>query len=320
MMGRHAGRIVALWLIGLLTPVSLHAQAWTTAKGTFYAKLSRSDIRAADQFTFDGRTADFIDGVSGNAFVDQSYYLYTEWGLLNNLTVVLSAPFKQLTVTDQAFRYETSAIGSATVGLRFGLFPLLHIRPSAISMALNLGATVPTGYTRNYTPSVGSGQVDAHALLGLGLSFWPTAAYIQAAGGYRYRSTYYGLSKAVGCTSGTDIFCIRDTQPAYGDEWLFQAEGGIILMSGTFFIQALGQGVWSVDKPVVGFTALNPIPTRQRYIKAGAGFTVYPFKLTRVFRLENLGFGVQAFLTPYGRNTIDSQDLFFGIDLRGAWR
>ena len=78
-----------------------------------------------------------------------------------------------------------------------------------------------------------------------------------------------------------------------------QAEAGLTLLSGTLFVQALGQSVWSVDTPSVGFTAINPIPTQQRYLKAGAGLTVYPFKLTRAFRLENLGFGLQAFLTPY---------------------
>jgi|GEM_PF-1203481 len=314
---RWIGTFVALALIGALTPAPAWGQAWPASRGAFYAKVARSDIRASDQFTFDGRRSDFIDGVAGNAFVDQSYHLYTEWGLLDNLTVVLSAPFKQLAVHDLAFRYETAAIGSVSIGLRFGLFPLLGIRPSAIAMAMNLGATVPTGYTRNLTPSAGAGQVDAHALIGIGLSFWPTAAYVQAAGGYRYRSSYYGLSKAVACTAGVDLFCIRDTRPAFGDEWLFQAEAGLTLLSGTFFVQALGQGVWSVETPRIGFTALNPIPTHQRYFKAGAGLTVYPFKLTRAFRFENVGFGVQAFLTPYGRNTIDSQDFFFGIDFRG---
>jgi hypothetical protein len=306
-----------LALFGIFAPNLARGQAWPASKGAFYTKLARSDIRASDQYTFDGRRGDFIDGVAGNAFVDQSYYLYTEWGLLTNLTLVLSAPFKQLDVHDLAFRYTTAAIGSATVGLRFGLFPLLGIRPSAVSMAMNLGASLPTGYTRNLTPSVGSGQIDAHALIGMGLSFWPTAAYVQAAGGYRYRSSYYGLSKAVACNAGVDLFCIRDARPAFGDEWLFQAEAGLTLLSGTFFVQALGQGVWSVDPPLIGFTAINPIPTHQRYIKAGAGLTVYPFKLTRAFRFENVGFGVQGFLTPYGRNTIDSRDFFFGVDFRG---
>lgn len=318
---RWVGRLAILGVLAVLMgPAAGYGQAWTVPRGTFYAKIAHGDIRASEQFTFDGRTADFIDGVRGDAFVDESYFLYTEWGWLDNLTLVLSAPYKRLTVTDLAFLYETAAIGSATVGVRVGLFPLFRIRPSAVSMALNLGATVPTGYTRNLAPSAGSGQVDAHAILGLGLSFWPTAAYLQAAGGYRYRSSFYGLSKATPCNAGSDLFCIRDSRPAFGNEWLFQAEAGLQLVNGTFFIQALGQGVWSAETPVVGFTAINPIPTRQRYLKAGAGFAVYPFRLTRLYRLEHLGFGIQAFLTPYGRNTIDSQDLFFGIDYRGRWR
>ncbi len=89
-----------------------------------------------------------------------------------------------------------------------------------------------------------------------------------------------------------------------------------MFFNGMVFLQALVNGVWSVDTPFIGFTAINPIPTLQRYIKTGAGFTLYPFRVTRMFEMSDLGLSVQYFLTPYGRNTIQSRDLFVGIEYR----
>ncbi len=324
---RHWARVnvrkARLYVAGLLYLVTAcicaspaKGQAWTMPRGEHFLKITGSSITAANQFSFDGRTLDFANGVSGNAFRDESLYLYGELGLFNNLTLVLSLPYKRTFVQDLAFKYETSALGSGTIGVRLALLPLFGARPSALSLALNLATNVPLGYTRNFAPSAGPGQVDVQASLGLGVSFYPTAAYAQISAGYRYRSSLYAFSQAVPCNVGNDINCIRDIKPTYGNELIFTADTGIMFLNGMLFFQALANGVWSVDEPAVGFTAINPIPTLQRYIKAGAGFTLYPFRITRLYGMADLGFGVQYFLTPYGRNTIESTDLFFGIEYR----
>ena len=291
-------------------------QAWTMPKGEHFIKITGSHVTASDQLTFDGRAIDFSNGVDGNAFKDQSLYFYSELGLFENITLVLSLPYKRTFVEDLAFEYQTSAMGTGSLGIRIALLPLFGLRPSAFSMALNLGTNVPLGYTRNFAPSAGSGQVDAQAGLGFGISFYPTAAYIQASAGYRYRSSLYAFSKAVSCNVGSDINCIRDLQPDYGDEYIFSADAGAMFLNGMFFFQVMANGIWSLETPFVGFTAVNPIPTLQRYIKTGAGFTLYPFKLSRLYGWFDFGLSVQYFLTPYGRNTIDSQDLFLGIEYR----
>ena len=285
-------------------------------RGEHYVKITGSYVTASDQYTFDGRVADFINGVEGRAYRDESLYLYGEFGLFDNITLVLSLPYKRTFVRDLAFKYQTRAPGNGVIGLRLALFPLLGVRPSAVSMALNLGAQVPMGYTRNYAPSVGAGQVDLQAMLGLGVSFYPTAAYAQISGGYRYRSSMYGLSNITPCNVGNDIDCIRDLKPDFGNEFIFSAEAGIMFINGMLFLQAITNGAWSVEEPLVGFTAINPIPTLQRYIKTGGGFGLYPFRITRIYGLADLGLSVQYFLTPYGRNTIQSTDLFAGIEYR----
>ena len=285
-------------------------------KGEHFFKVTGSSITASDQLTFDGRSIDFSNGVSGDAYIDESLYFYGELGLFKDLTLVLSLPYKRTFVEDLAFRYQTYAMGTGSVCVRVALLPLSGAKPSAFSVALNLGANVPLGYTRNFAPSAGPGQVDFQGSLGLGVSFYPTAAYFQMSAGYRHRTSIYTFSKAVSCNVGNDINCIRDTQPSYGDEYIFSADTGIMFLNGMFFFQAMMNGVWSLEEPFIGFTAINPIPTLQRYIKAGAGFTLYPFRLSRLYGWSDFGLSVQYFLTPYGRNTIDSTDLFVGLEYR----
>ncbi len=311
--------IAFVFLVCVLTALSTSpclGQAWTMPRGEHFVKITGSRILASEQLTFDGRSIDFANGVTSNSFKDESLYLYGEFGVWNNLTLILSLPYKRLFIKDLAFKYQTLAMGTSTVGLRVALLPLLGVKPSALSLALNLGANVPMGYTRNFAPSAGPGQVDAQASLGIGLSFYPTAAYLQASAGYRLRTSMYAFSRAMDCNVGTDIDCIRDLKPDYGNEFIFSADAGIMFLNGTLFFQVLANGVWSVEEPFIGFTAINPIPTLQRYIKTGAGFAMYPFRLSRLYAWSDLGFSVQYFITPYGRNTIASSDIFVGIEYR----
>jgi hypothetical protein len=86
--------------------------------------------------------------------------------------------------------------------------------------------------------------------------------------------------------------------------------------NGAMLIQVLTNSVWSVAPPRVGFTALNPIPEQQRYVKVGGGIGFYPFRLTYLVHLTEIGVSAQYFMTYYGRNTIVSRDLYVGLDIR----
>lgn len=309
---RCTGLGAALLLLTLA--VDAVAQAWTPAPGHLYAKLSFGSTNASEQFAFDGQEADFITGVTGNAFRDRSLYLYTEWGLSDDLALVVTLPYKRTIIRDQAFRYRTRAFGSAMVGLRASLRRLLGWQDTGHALAANVALTLPTGYTRNLAPSAGAGQVDAQATLAYGRSLYPLPAYAQLSGGYRYRSAVYAFSRAVDCNVGSDLNCTTDQQPDPGEELVYSFEAGLTPLGGGLLLQLLGNGVWSVVEPTEGFTAINPIPTRQRYFKLGGGGAVYPFRLAGVESLAPLGLSVQYFETVSGRNTIRSRDLFVGLE------
>ncbi len=285
-------------------------------RGEAYVKVSYGQVTAGKQFTFDGRATDYINGLPGDTFRDRSLYLYSEMGLSDHFTLVLSVPYKRTFVRDHAFRFRIFGLGSVSIGGRLALLPLLGVSPSQSTLAFNFMAFVPTGYTRNFTPSTGAGQVDVQATLFFGQSLYPLPAYAQIGAGYRHRSSIYLFSQSAPCISGSDIHCITDPHANYGDELVFHAEAGLSPFNGLVLLQAIGAGVWAIEAPRVGFSAINPLPTHQRVLKAGIGFAFYPLKAIKGRVLDDLGISVQYFKTLYGRNTIKSRDLFTGIEYR----
>ncbi len=302
-------RFVVLIVLGLAGAQAGFGQAWLQAKGHAYIKLSLSNVTASEQYRFDGEIKPYADNVEGDAFFDESLYLYGEYGLTDNLTLVALIPYKTIRVLDAAFAYESQGLGSVMIGLRTGIKNLVGLTKNQHALSANFMLTVPTGYTRNFTPSIGPGQVDFQTTINYGLSLWPFPGYAQLGLGYRYRSALYGFSTATACQEGSDINCFADVEPKFDDELLFSGEAGLNLGRWAL-VQVIGMGVWSNQMPdaETTFSIRNPIPTRQRYIKVGGGLTVYP--------LRTLGVGVQVFFTPIGRNTIRSTDIFWGIEYR----
>lgn len=300
---------MVLLVLGMAGVQGSRGQAWLPAQGHAYVKLSLGDVTAAEQYRFDGETKPYADNVEGDAFFDESLYLYAEYGLTDNLALVALIPYKTIRVLDAAFAYESEGLGSVSLGLRTGIKNLVGLTGDHHALSANFMLTVPTGYTRNFTPSVGPGQVDFQTTLNYGVSLWPFPGYAQVGLGYRYRSALYAFSTATTCQQGSDINCFADVEPKFDDELLFSGEAGLNLGRWAL-VQVIGQGVWSNQAPdaETTFSIRNPIPTRQRYIKLGGGLTVYP--------LRALGLGVQVFFTPTGRNTIRSTDVFWGIEYR----
>lgn len=296
--------LIGLMLLLFASSESL-SQAWPRDEGKVYTKLSYGSSTASEQYSFDGQTKEYADNVSDNAFFDRSLYFYGELGLTPDITLMAGIPFKRVIVRDAAFRYRTFALGNVQIGARYNLKSLLGIESGSEAVAANFSLSLPTGYSRNLTPSVGAGQIDAELNASYGHSFYPFPGYAQAALGFRYRSDIYALSSAIPCQEGVNKDCFGDTKPTYENELFGGIEGGVTIAS-RVLVQGIARFNWSVTAPTTGFTVANPIPTKQRYLKLGTGIGVGTFK--------DLNLSGQFFFTPFGRNTIKSVDLFLGID------
>lgn len=284
---------------------SANAQAWTQSKGNAYVKLSRGFADADEQFDTDGNSVPYRDGVEEDAFKDRSTYLYLEYGIAKNLTGIFVLPIKSVTVREPGSSMTTSGIGTLMFGTRVGLNKLFGL-DNPHRLAFNAFASIPAGFYRNDSPSIGSGEAALQTVVSYGASLYPFPGYLQLGAGYKYRSSVFAFSKELDC-SLNDENCSEGSESDFDNEWLLNAELGFSI--GKYaLIQLLGQGAYSNSAPVEVLDPDNPFGSRQRYSKAGVGLIAYP--------IEGVGLSVQWFNTVGGRNTIKSTDLFVGLEYK----
>lgn len=322
-MRRLVSLCALLGLVALLGPVrearAFNSSAWTRPQNQLWTLLSFGRVAAGRQFLVDGSEENFIQGISDrDTFVDESFYAQLEYGLTDWLTLNTSLPYKRIFVEQESFFTQTEAPGNLYLGLRLGIFELMKLK-SPVVWSIEVGGWLPTGYTRNLTPSVGAGNVDFDVKTALGFGFriapW-LPAYTQLGGGFRARSTAFALSNAVDCPVGTPVGCVIDARPNYGDELMYLAELGVTPFSGALLVFGKVMGTHSILEPEVGFTADNPIPARQRFFKVGVGSFLHPLRFFRVPYGENVGLGVQYYSTVDGQNVPKTDDLFIGVEYK----
>lgn len=283
-------------------------QAWTQPVGTAYLKVTHGRATVSEQFDVNGKAAPFSATVEGDAFFDRSVYLYGEFGILPGLTAVGMLPVKNISVQQEDQRLQTVGVGDIELRARVDLRPLVGITAEdATALAFSAGVRLPSGYTRNLSPSVGSGQTDLQLGMALGRGFYPLPVYVQTGIAFVNRLAMFGLSRAIECTSNIDIACGEDVQPNFDNEWIYSFEMGVSVGS-RLLIQLLANGTRSVNEPAEQFQSLNPIATRKRFFKLGGGVTVSVS--------DAVGASVQVFRTTAGRNTLRSTDVFLGIEYR----
>lgn len=299
----------ALCVALLLTPALAAAQgAWTRPVGDVYAKVAYGSATAADQYTFDGRRKPYADNVEGAAFWDRSVYMYAEGGVAEGLTAIAGLAYKRVFVVDEAFRYERARLGDLRLGVRYDLGHW-WVPPGELAWAVNGWVEAPTGYVRNTIPAPGAGNVDVGLSVdaGKGFGLW----YAQGGLGLRIRTPWYGLSGTIACSPQVHRGCVPAEESDLGDELLARAEVGLTPWS-WLIVQGLVEATVSLVEPETGFSVSQPTPTHRRYIKTGGGVMLRPWRFAA---LE-----VQAFVTPWGQNAVDSVDLFVGLSSEvGVW-
>ena len=313
-----AGVVAAGLILGAAGPAqAFNSSAWTRPQNQLYTLLSYGSILAGEQFGIGGRTSVFVQGRDEDTlFVDESFYSLIEFGATDWLTLHLELPYKRVLVRIPNFDVSTRAFGNLYAGLRLGIFELLEVDVPVV-WSIELGGFFPTGYTRNFAPSVGAGNIDFDLKTAVGYGFSIAGvlpSYTQLGFGFRARSTAFALSSAIEACNPFDNNCVQDVRPVYGDEFMFLGEWGLTPFDGALLAFAKVMGNVSLQAPEVGFTAANPIPTRQRYLKVGGGGMVYPLRFFDVPYAENVGLMAQYYSTVWGENVPKTDDLFFGIE------
>lgn len=210
-------RLLPLTLLLLLcASSSLWAGAWTQPKGKLYTRLAYSEYEANRYFYQDGTTKAYApNDVFKNQrrdfdYDEQTWSFYSEYGLLEDLTLIGSFDYKETEWTYQERgrklvngvmttfsngvdkTAKTSGLADINVGLRYRLLAL-------DAGALSLQALYKSGEAYDEKDQdlatdiqLGDGQDDIDVRLQFGHSLYPLLpGYFNVEAGYRWRTQQY---------------------------------------------------------------------------------------------------------------------------------
>lgn len=290
-------RLVPVILLVLIVCARAHAGGWVQDVGKLYAKISYITSSANTVYRFDGATKHPTDNppftVRDYPIADRGLYLYAEYGLTDRLTLIGSMAMKRVIITSPVERKRVQGFGDIQLAAKYRLAEFDQQVVSA-----TLGLTIPTGYSRDLTPPLGSGNLNVELAGNYGISFYPAPAYATASAGYRLRSSIF-LSKLNDPS--------RSFDPDYADEVFSDLEAGYTFLD-RVLVHGMARFLFSTRTDNNDFDVEHP-PETQQYIKVGGGMIVEVY--------DGIQVSADAFVTPYGRKASNSFDLSLGIAYSG---
>jgi len=172
--------ILAASLI-LISAGSVFAGAWTQEKGKSYHRVAANYYYADEEYNADG---DSRPMAFNGEFTDSNLNYYTEYGILDELTVMASVYYKMIEREDDYYKYETNGMGDVDLGARYRL----HSSDIGIFSVQGL-VKIPELYDEDDALPLGNGQYDYELRLLYGRSLWPMIpGYMNLEAGYRWRA------------------------------------------------------------------------------------------------------------------------------------
>jgi len=175
-------------LVGLLSmPSTARAGAWAQKDKHLYAKASVVRSSATHQYKENGRTFQLLSENEPGSYTLWGLLLYTEFGLLPDLTVTMSTQLSTSVIQSELIKVRTTGLGDFTSGLKY------QFLDDPVVMSAMATVTTPTGYTPDpgiaVAPTLGVGVPMYEGTLLIGKSFHPIPMYVSAQGGFRHRGS-----------------------------------------------------------------------------------------------------------------------------------
>lgn len=154
--------------------------AWTLPEGKLYCELYNKYYWHKSEFNDKGKRTNW----SANGHYNEiRAELKLEYGLTDDLTLLLYLPYKEAHWHDDNAKYTTKGIVDIWTGAKYRLFS----EPFVLSLQTRV--KIPTHYNEHDTPSLGRRQVDGEIKLLLGKSLVPfISGYTKAELGFRARN------------------------------------------------------------------------------------------------------------------------------------
>ncbi len=275
-------------LLVVIIPVSAQAGAWAQEDLGLYTKLTASHSRAAKQYKSGGETFQLLSANEKGEYRSSALFVYGEFGLLPNLTVIGATSLRQSTVESDFVEIRTTGLSDVRFGAKY------QFLDSPVVAAIQSMATLPTGYTADpanvATPTLGLGvfQWEARALVGR--SFYPIPLYATGSIGIRHRG-----ERTTSAGSRVD----------YPPQLPYRLEVGYTPLD-WLNVRGLFTGVHGFGEPEA-LEAFSLTPLVESYMKVG------PSVILAV--ADHVQINLDVMQTVSGVNTIRSLDVSAGIAL-----
>jgi hypothetical protein len=275
----------------------LAAQGWTKPRGDYYTQITYGAFETGSEFGLSGSSVPLLSQLSNlrnGTFTANNFYFYSEYGLIDGLTIVSISSYQQLEqrfddirldsqtgrITD-TLRQSTraSGFGDYKVAARFQL-----AAESFYATALQVGIKLPTGNASGSIP-LGTGFFDIDFSLqgGAGFKAFQNFGYAAAEVGYRYRDG-----------------------DAFNDEIFFSLKAGVPVFTQSVLLTASIWGVKSRGTIQPSVTGINLIQNLDLYrLSAGAAVSL----------TKEIGITFDSFVDVAGRNTAKGTTFLFGVYL-----
>ncbi|MBI5185064.1 MAG: hypothetical protein HZA01_04975 [Nitrospinae bacterium] len=171
--------LVTLLLIVFL-PAAALGGAWTERKGRGYNKLAFNYYHSDKNYDTAGNKA---DAPFNGDFRDANVSIYADYGITDELTVLLSAFYKSMRYMDDNLTEHTDAFGDPELALKYKLGQYKNLFAS-----FQAGAKFPGLYGKRGPLPSGNHQIDIEPRLLLGVSLYPITGYLNLEAAYRYRA------------------------------------------------------------------------------------------------------------------------------------
>jgi hypothetical protein len=245
-----------------------YAGAWTEAKGASYSKLGFNYFMSDQMFDSSGDLQAYTNNGTTpiSKFYDRDVTYYGEYGLLNDLTVFTSIPYKRLSSEQSTGTLTDSGIGDIDLGVRYNFY-----NGSKGVVSTQALYKYPHAYDKNDPVPLGNGQNDfeLRMLYGNG-SLYPFYYGVEV--GYRWRAG----------------------DPS--DEWKYLLEAGYTI-NPKFYARTKLDGTYSARNGTVGVDASGNPTLTNNYDLAKLELTA-GYVISKSMNLE-----ATVTPTPYGKNT-----------------
>jgi len=177
--------ILGFLLLWMASATTIASAQWARGKGQGYLQLSVGGAVADQEFDKNRDLQILGETDNPDEFSEIATYIYFEYGLTPRLTLITSTFSKRMRVENNNTKVTTTGLSDIVPQLRYSV-PI----GNKLVISPQFGVKIPSGYNKDDSPPLGSGEVDYLLSTQVGYSLFPLPMYIGSSFGFKKRGGF----------------------------------------------------------------------------------------------------------------------------------